>query len=122
MISTCANPACNKPFHYLRGGRLYRFDALCGGHSDDVANAVYARSSSQCAVFFWLCKECSSKLSLKFNGRHVTVVPLQSSPRGDTRHSVVAIGEWEANHDEIEEEPKVSSVGSTATPAAMEAR
>ncbi len=27
MISNCANPACNKPFHYLRGGRLYRFDA-----------------------------------------------------------------------------------------------
>lgn len=117
MISNCANPACNKPFHYLRGGRLYRFDApRAGGHSEDVSNAVYATSSSRCAVFFWLCKECSSRLSLKFNGRQVTVIPLQSRFRG-TRHPIVAMGEWEINHDEVTEDPKASSVGSTATPA-----
>ena len=28
MISHCANPRCTLPFHYLRGGRLYRFDII----------------------------------------------------------------------------------------------
>ena len=119
MISNCANPACNKPFHYLRGGRLYRFDAPCGsGHSEQAANAVYTMSSSHCAVFFWLCKECSRRLSLKFDGRQVTVRPLNSPFQGNARHPIVAVGEWEINQDRTTAEPKMSSVDSIATPAA----
>ncbi len=123
MISSCANPACNKPFHYLRGGRLYRFDAPCGGgHSEHASNAVYATTASRCAVFFWLCNECSSRLSLKFNGRQVTVVPLKVPFRGNARHPIVAVGEWENNHDRATAEPKVSSFDSPATPTALDTR
>lgn len=122
MISTCANPACKKPFHYLRGGRLYRFDSPCpDSYSDDVANAVYATKANRCAVFFWLCSECSSKLSLKFNGREVSVMPLKAPFRGNARHPIVAMGEWEIGQDEAAG-PKVSSIGSTATPAALNTR
>jgi len=55
MISTCANPACNKPFHYLRGGRLYRFDGrTASANRKTVANAVCSISPSHMSVFFWL--------------------------------------------------------------------
>ena len=80
MISRCANPACNKPFHYLRGGRLYRFDGrTTSADPKVVANAVYTVSLSHMSVFFWLCKECSSKLLLRFDGSSVAVVPAQVS-------------------------------------------
>ena len=78
MISRCANPVCNKPFHYLRGGRLYRFDSrTTSANRKAIANAVYSISPSHTSVFFWLCKECSSQLSLRFDGSAVAVVPAQ---------------------------------------------
>lgn len=99
MISTCANPECRKPFHYLRGGRLYRFDAASpAAYPEDVSNAVCATNSRRCAVFFWLCRECSSRLSLKFNGREVSVTPSNSPRRGTLKKSVVARGEWVAGN------------------------
>ena len=68
MISHCANPDCTQPFHYLRGGRLYRFDITspttpCA----DVPNAICNLKPSHATVFFWLCGQCSSKYSLGFN-------------------------------------------------------
>jgi hypothetical protein len=38
MISSCANPVCHEPFHYLRSGRLYRFDSRpsAAAHTDVV--------------------------------------------------------------------------------------
>ncbi len=99
MISTCANPACRTPFHYLRGGRLYRFDSSSPGvYPEDVSNAVCATNSGRCAVFFWLCRDCSSRLLLKFNGQEVSVVPLNPTRRGDPKKSVVARGEWVAGN------------------------
>ncbi len=78
MISRCANPACNKPFHYLRGGRLYRFDGRTTSTDPKaVLNAAYTISPGRMSVFFWLCKECSSKLLLRFDGSSVAVVPAQ---------------------------------------------
>ena len=68
MISYCANLDCRLPFHYLRGGRLYRFDIKhpttpCS----DVPNAICSLKPSHATVFFWLCEQCSVKYSLKFN-------------------------------------------------------
>ncbi len=67
MISTCANPACKKPFQYFRGGRLYRFDIR---HSRAVAsglpNTVSESRPDRRALFFWLCKDCAATCSLKF--------------------------------------------------------
>jgi len=61
MISSCANPVCYKPFHYLHNGRLYGSNTRpsAAAHTD-VVDAVYKITPSQRAVFFWLCKECSS--------------------------------------------------------------
>lgn len=95
MISTCANPLCKKPFHYLRGGRLYRFDAPCPhSYSEDVPNAVCA--TTRHAVFFWLCRSCSSKFTLRFNGREVSISTLDSPASATTQKPIVALGEWES--------------------------
>lgn len=95
MISRCANPECSKPFHYLRGGRLYRFDArTTAATPEDLVNAVYTISPSRVSVFFWLCEECSSKLSLHFDGHFIAVVPAQESAlHSDT--PVVPVGSFE---------------------------
>lgn len=81
MISRCANPACNKPFHYLRGGRLYRFEGRTTAARKNLARAVYTVSPEHISVFFWLCQECSSRLSLSFDGHFVAVVPKRAFAR-----------------------------------------
>ncbi len=123
MISTCANPACNRPFHYLRGGRLYRFDAPCGGgHSESIPNGAYATGFGRCAVFFWLCRDCSSRLSLKFNGRAVTATPLQSPIQENTQPPIVSMGEWETDREEVAEAPKAACDSSTPTTRGLNTR
>ena len=78
MVTACANPACNRPFHYLRGGRLYRFDLRSpqfrgGGVSNAISEATHDRTT----LFFWLCKQCSTSFSLRFEpDTGITVVPL----------------------------------------------
>ncbi len=95
MISTCANPVCQKPFHYLRGGRLYRFDPpRPHNFSEDIPNAVCA--TTRRAVFFWLCRSCSTKFTLKFNGREVSVATLDLPPLATPGRAIVALGEWES--------------------------
>ena len=88
MISHCANPECRLPFHYLRGGRLYRFDVRQPVEPcKDVPNAICENSPSQASVYFWLCDDCSLKYTLQFSTRHgISVLPLQQ-PR---RSAVVA--------------------------------
>ena len=59
MITSCANPTCNKPFHYLRGGRLYCFELRPG--------VLGASQRRRLAVYFWICEQCSDPLSLEFD-------------------------------------------------------
>ena len=83
MISHCSNPDCKVPFHYLRGGRLYRFDIRhLSAPCNDVPNAVCSLKPSHAAVFFWLCEQCSLKFSVKFNSQEgLSLAPLINAPR-----------------------------------------
>jgi hypothetical protein len=82
MISNCANPECSAAFHYLRGGRLYRFDLRrpqepCA----DVPNSICASKPSHASVYFWLCRDCSRKYTVQFSSRKgATVLPLIHRP------------------------------------------
>jgi hypothetical protein len=95
MISHCANPDCRLPFHYLRGGRLYRFEirhpsAPCS----DVPNTVCSLKPSHAQVFFWLCEQCSLKFSLRFNPQEgLSLTPLVNVPRKRSAAPVVTLGE-----------------------------
>lgn len=99
MISHCANPDCGKPFHYLHGGRLYRFDVSPPNlTSEDIPNAICSIGRTHTAVFFWLCEQCSSTQSLNFDGTRVSVT-LLSVARCRHREDapVVAVGELKTN-------------------------
>lgn len=95
MISNCANRDCKRPFHYLRGGRLYRFDIRHPGTPcSDVPNAICRMKPSHAAVFFWLCEECALKYSLKFNSREgLTLAPVVDAVRRRGGAPVVAVSE-----------------------------
>lgn len=52
MLSTCANPACRVPFHYLLGGKVY---SRKPPGPDEAESAV---------EYFWLCGRCSQTLTV----------------------------------------------------------
>lgn len=87
MISHCANPDCGVPFHHLRGGRLFRFELKSPNlPCKDVPNAICSQKPSSATVYFWLCKNCCSRLSLKFD-------PLNGVSLRPVSDSVQALGE-----------------------------
>lgn len=57
MVSNCANPACGKPLHYLREGRIYVFDASAG-------TALNGAKRERRLEHYWLCGTCAAGLAL----------------------------------------------------------
>ncbi len=72
MVTKCANPNCNAPFHYLRGGRLYSFELR--------PQTREASSGKRSTVYFWICEQCSDTFSLEF----------------DTQRGVILRRSWES--------------------------
>ena len=95
MITACANPACNEPFHYLRGGCLYRFDLrFPKSWSTDVHHAASDVKHDRTTVFFWLCGKCSANLSLRFDrSAGLTLVPSGSGRKARQQGQVVVTHE-----------------------------
>lgn len=93
MISHCANQSCAQPFHYLRGGRLYRFELRAPSTPcADVPNAICSLKPSHATVFFWLCEQCSAKYSLYFNLRDgIRLVPLMDNVAKLSTAPVIAV-------------------------------
>jgi len=61
MVTHCVNPACDTPFRYLRGGRLFLVDSpsvLQGSNHDPQSNTV------RLSEFFWLCEQCSQSMQI----------------------------------------------------------
>jgi hypothetical protein len=58
MITTCANPACNVPFHYFRGGKIFILDV------NDVDPRSRTCLSKRRIEYFWLCRECAPTMAL----------------------------------------------------------
>ena len=94
MISNCANPECHAPLHYLRGGRLYRFDLKSPAEPcHDVPNAICSSKPSHAAIFFWLCEQCCSRFSLQFDLRlGVRLVPEHTPARRFSSSPVIRSG------------------------------
>ncbi len=70
MVTKCANPACGKSFHYLRGGKLFLVDLR---HSPPPLQR--ATNSSEAVEYFWLCEKCAAELTIAIdnNGNMKTV-------------------------------------------------
>ena len=81
MVETCANPACSAPFRYWRSGKLFRCDVKtpskpCLDVPDEISQLKPVRSS----VFFWLCENCCSTMTLSFDPhKGLTMVPLRTT-------------------------------------------
>lgn len=74
MLAKCANPACKTPFHYLREGKLFRFDS---GTVPGPA-LVSGRKPSRRVEHFWLCGPCSVELMVTYDRElGVVTVPLR---------------------------------------------
>lgn len=99
MISHCANPDCKLPFHYLRGGRLYRIDIRhLTTPCRDVPNFICSMKRSHASVFFWLCEQCSLKFSLRFKVREgLALAPLTGVLRERGGAMVVAVSDSASN-------------------------
>jgi hypothetical protein len=77
MVSKCANPACSTIFRYLHEGRLFHL-AVEYGAPEELASYETPTLES-----FWLCTECSRKMTVIADPTGVLVVPLQqkSAPK-----------------------------------------
>ncbi len=71
MLEKCANPSCNVPFRYLRGGKLYLID-LAPPRTENVD--PFDRHRPRRTTYFWLCDHCATTMSVAVNGDGVAVV------------------------------------------------
>ena len=85
MVWHCANPACSLPLHRLKDGRLFRFEIRSTGAGSQGQLADRPQKVARDVSHFWLCGECSSRLTLIFDPlKGVAVVPLDSDDPGDS--------------------------------------
>lgn len=75
MVSSCANPNCSKPLHYLREGRVFVFDL------PDPNAPAFAGRNARRMQHFWLCGECCLTLQVLQVENGVRVVPLAKRTR-----------------------------------------
>jgi len=79
MLSKCANPACLATFRYLHDGILFHVTV-------EPAAAVKAGGyAAPTHERFWLCGECSRKMTVVADPTGVLVVPLQQSSASQKR-------------------------------------
>ncbi len=68
MLSKCANPDCTKPLLYLREGKIFRMQ--------QVRRNLDAPRNSHQTEHFWLCGDCSARMTLIYDKDHgVRVLP-----------------------------------------------
>ncbi len=67
MVAKCANPYCDTPFKYLRGGKLFLFHKSFG--------KPIGENGANLMEYFWLCESCAAKLTIAIdkNGNTLTV-------------------------------------------------
>jgi hypothetical protein len=83
MVSKCANPSCSATFRYLREGRLFH---VAAGSATSEQGATHER--------FWLCGECSGKMTVVAGPAGVLVIPLQKL--SEPQESGIAARPWDS--------------------------
>src|SRR6202048_1869116 len=77
MVSKCANPDCSAPFRYFHTGKLFRADTAFGfDRRRPMGRDAQQRKAPRRLGVFWLCEDCSGKMTLAFDSESgVTVRP-----------------------------------------------
>lgn len=73
MVNNCANPACKKPLHYLREGKVFLFS------QKEITNN--GEKIPQRLEHFWLCGECAKFWTLVL-GNNKSVEVIAAAHRG----------------------------------------
>lgn len=61
----CANPACPTSFHWLQGGKFFRFSAENISECD-ARHMGGTGCKNHCVKHYWLCEKCSGVFSLAY--------------------------------------------------------
>jgi len=79
MVSKCANSACSATFRYLHQGTLFHVEIASAGpeKAGNYETATLER--------FWLCAECSRKMTVVSDPTGILVVPLQQRSTPEKR-------------------------------------
>jgi hypothetical protein len=72
MLGKCANPACDIPFRYLRGGRLFLID-LADSRAEEHVDGFDSHQPHR-TTYFWLCDDCSTTMSVAMNREGAAVI------------------------------------------------
>ncbi len=59
----CANPACPTAFHWLQGGRFFRF-STAKNEECSTEHAHDAECKNHCVKHYWLCEKCAGVFTL----------------------------------------------------------
>lgn len=78
MLSKCANPDCSEIFRYLHQGKVF-----CLAPTPEV-EAVTGEFLPQFQERFWLCDECSKKITVVWGGTQVKLEPLPAQEAGES--------------------------------------
>jgi len=79
LLNKCANLDCGESFRYLQQGKLFRVEKVTRDGSSEVEHPEY----------FWLCQECSEKVSLRLDGNaKVTAVALSDRESRNTAEAL----------------------------------
>ena len=75
----CANPACPIVFHWLIGGKFFRFsDRECDAcdHKKDSAPVGNKSCGGHCVKHYWLCERCSDVFTLAYRKQDGVILKL----------------------------------------------
>jgi hypothetical protein len=78
MLTKCANPGCTAKFHYFHEGKLFPYEI----QNTDYRKLEFGidptiKKPSHRVEFFWLCQECSRKITLTYtHGLGITAMPM----------------------------------------------
>ena len=65
MHPKCANPTCSAAFHWLAGGRFFRFRPGELAPATKTETAEYSENT-QAVKHYWLCESCGQTYTLNF--------------------------------------------------------
>jgi hypothetical protein len=72
LLSKCANPACPQTLHYLRDGKIFKLELDSG--------FAPAKKGARRVEHFWLCGNCSQRLTIDWGKGKGPRVASKNSP------------------------------------------
>lgn len=87
----CANAACTAAFHWLGGGKFYRFQPNAGDPGSEM-RSTNALEASHGVKHYWLCESCTHVYGLGWDANQGVVLKLlrPELPRGGSSKELTA--------------------------------